>query len=563
MQLYYKATASPEAGQTLAEEHAISQRRATTLGYLLWFFVGVGILLRFYHYLDNRSLWIDEVYLSTSIVRMSFLELATSVLDYQQKAPIGFLWLTKLSVLLFGEGEMALRLIPMLSGLAGLLLFVPVARYFLNPLGAVLAMGVLAMAPPLVYHAVEIKQYSTEMLATILVLYLYTRYHKKQDLPSLVLWGLCGALVLWFSFSSIFILAGMAIGLSLYYLIKKDWNTFFSSLIPFTIWLISFATNFLLFTSKHTDAAWLVDWFRTREGFMPEDVSLFKKLAWVFQSFYRLLDYPLGVLWNAEPLNNFENPLLRILPKMPLFLLLFAGVGLVYFFLKDKKTFLVLLLPLVLTFAATLVEMYPFYERLLVFLAPLPILLLAKGCERLTNIIPARFKWRYVLPLILLGWPMWSSAKQVVDTDLFWDYKKSYYREALLFIKENMREGDVVYVYWNFKPAFRFYNKTYGLELEGIELTDARMISTSVDDYLSKLRPEYSNTEGVKRIWFVYERFLMLEIGDYDHEPAWYLKEGVEGGETLKKDFSTMGKEVKRYIGPNVGVNLYDLTGSK
>lgn len=521
------------------------------------------MLFRLYHYIDNRSLWVDEIYLATSIIKMDFLELATSSLEYQQKAPILILWLVRLCVVLFGPGEMALRLIPLLGGIASLFFFLPVVRRCLSPFGAVLAMGVLALAPPLVYHSVEIKQYSTDLLATVISLYLYARYHQNMRLPALAMWGFWGALLLWFSFPVIFVLAGIATGLSIYYLVQRDWNSFFRSIVPFTMWLVSFAINFYLFTYRHTVADWLVSWFRARDGFMPLDASLAGGVKWVLQSLYRLLDYPLGVLWNSAVFDSIDNTALRILPKMALFLILFLAVGIWYFYKQNKKLLLVLLFPIALTLIASLLDKYPFYERLVVFLAPLLILFLAQGCARLTNFFASRKRWSYIFPLILLGWPLWSTARQAINTDLFLHHKKSYYREALLYIDRHLQEGDVVYVYWNIKHAYRFYNTTYNLKLEGRELTDARFLVKDEHEYVQRSRSEYKNVEGVKRIWFIHEPFLMLEIGDYDGTPPWYHREGIKGGEIIKKDISKLGNEVDQFIRPNVGVNLYQVSSKK
>lgn len=540
-----------------------SHEKHRTYQVLIQAMIGLGVLFRFYHYLDNRSLWIDEIYLVTSIVNMDFVELATSSLEYQQKAPIGILWLVRLCVVLLGPGELSLRLVPFLGGIASLFIFLPVVKRFLSPFGTVLAMGLLALSPLLVYHSVEIKQYSTDLLASVIALYLYVRYHQNMRLPALVMWGIWGALLLWFSFPVIFVLAGIAIGLSLNYLLQRDWNLFFHSIIPFSMWLVSFAVNFFLITYKHAEADWLVSWFRARQGFMPVDASLVEGVTWVLQSLYRLLDYPLGVLWNAKIFNSIDATVLRILPKMILFLVLFMGIGIYYFYKKDRKLLMVLLFPITLTLVASLMGKYPFYERLVVFLAPLPILLLAQGCARITNIFASRKRWSFIFPVILLGWPFWSTAKQAFDTNLFWDYKKSYYRDALLYIDRNFQQGDVVYIYWNAKPAYRFYEATYNLQLEARELTDARFLVKNELEYVERLRGEYANTEGVKRIWFVYEPFLMLEIGDYDGTPSWYHHEGIKGGELIKKDLSSMGKEVYCYRRLNIGVSLYEVSSKK
>jgi hypothetical protein len=562
LQVYYKLVTPQESGKVSPDLSTISKQQ-NPYQMLLWLVIGIGTLLRLYHYFDNRSLWVDEIYLVTSIIKMDFIALATSSLEYQQKAPIGFLWLVKACVVLFGMGEKSLRFIPFLAGIGSLLLFKPIVKQYLPSFSGILAMAILAVAPPIVYHSVEIKQYSTDLFATILSLYLYMRYNKDLRFSSVFLWGALGAAILWFSFPAIFVLAGIAIGLSLYYLLKKDWKALFKSVIPFAMWLLSFLTNFLFFTHKHTEADWLISWFRNRGGFRPLESSFMEAIGWIVQVTYRLLDYPLGVLWNAESFASIESTTLRILSKMAPILVLFWGIGLYHYFKRDKKFFLILVLPITLTLIASLLNKYPFYERLVVFLAPLPIFCLAYGCGKLTSSFVSRYKWVYIFPLMLLGWPIWSSASQVVETDLFWDYKKSYYRDAILYVDSKLQEGDVVYVYWNAKPAYRFYKKSYGLRLQGHELTDARFLVSNHEEYLERLRPEYENTEEVKRIWFIYERFLMLEIGDYDRTPGWYHHKGIKGGEILKKDFSRLGKEVDSFIGTNIGVSLYEVHAKK
>lgn len=558
--LYSFNVASPVSEQAELDEHTAS-RQNSLIWSLVWVVMGVGLFLRIFHYFDNRSLWVDEIYLITSILKMGFVELTTPALDYQQKAPIGFLWLVKASVLLFGNGEMALRLVPFLAGIASLFVFLPVARFFLKPLGVLVAMGVLAMAPPLVYHTVEVKQYGMEMLATVLSLYLYTRYHKRFDWPSLLMWGVWGALLLWFSYSAIFILAGIAIGVGLYFLIRRDWNSLLRSILPFSLWCISFVVNYFLFTHKHAEQEWLVAWFRVREGFSPVPFYTPAGAKWLFQSLYRTLEYPLGVMWNADIFNAIGFAPLRVMLKMPLFMFGFWALGLLFFFRKNLKVFLILLFPLLLTLVATLLEFYPYFERLLVFLAPIPILLIAKGCERFTSYFPSRAKWRYIFPFIVLFWPLWSSAQQVADRTLFGEYKYSHYRNALLHINDHYQEGDIVYVYWNLEHAYHYYKQAYDLKFEMVELEDRKYQADNKQEYINNFAPEFKAAEGKKRIWFIYERFLMLNIGDYDDDPAWYHEEDVKGGQAPLSKFRTMGREVKEaaYMGSNVGVNLIEL----
>ncbi|AHM59452.1 hypothetical protein D770_05945 [Flammeovirgaceae bacterium 311] len=530
---------------------------------LLWTVIGIGIFFRLFHYFDNRSLWIDELYLSSSLIRMNFFELAGGQLDYQQKAPLGFLWLAKLSVVLFGKKEMALRLIPLLSGIASLFVFLPVARFFLKPLGAAVAVSILALAPVLVYYSVEIKQYSTEMFATVLCLYLYTRYYNRQDLKSLILWGVWGALILWFSFSAIFILAGIAVGLSLHYLLKKDWNKLFCSLIPFSLWLLSFGFSFYLFISSQPKAGWLVEWFRKRGGFLPHDASLGDIISWLFQSVYTFMEYPLGILWSAHQIKSIENPVLEFFLKLTPLVLLCWILGYAAYFRKDKRHFLMILLfPFLLTLLAVMLEKYPFFNRLRVFLAPIPILLIAHGCQQLFSLLPTKLgRLRYVLPLVLLLWPIYRSTLQVIKPDLFGDGNKSDYREGFLYLQEHVQEGDLVYLYWNTAHIYDYYQTAYNLNFDVVQLPDLRSKSEGATDYLNQLTPLLAEAEGNKRVWLVYDNYLDMQIGEYENQYPWYKGvEDVKSGRLLHREFATKGKEIDSFHKIDIVISLFDLS---
>src|SRR5437660_4867339 len=111
--------------------------------------VAAGIALRLWQYLANASLWVDEAALARNIVDRSVLGLF-SPLDYGQVAPWGFLLVEKLAVTLFGNNEYALRLFPLLCGIASLALFYLVVREILNDVGVLVGLAMLALGLPFV-----------------------------------------------------------------------------------------------------------------------------------------------------------------------------------------------------------------------------------------------------------------------------------------------------------------------------------------------------------------------------------------------------------------------------
>jgi hypothetical protein len=529
---------------------------------LTWLLVITGIFLRLFHYFNNRSLWEDEIYLSTGIDKLSFTQILHQPLDFQQKAPIGYLLVVKFCTMLFGPREMGLRFFPLICGIASLFVFQPVARKFLGQLGLVVAIGILALAPPLVYHSVEAKQYGVELFGTILLLYNYIRYRDKTDMRSILVWGLWGAIIAWFSYSSVFIMAGLALTIGLKCLFEKRWVMLPKLILLFALWFGSFAVNYIIFTQKDAHTGWLVYFFVKHEAFIPHSGEAIKWLAAHFIGFF---NYPLGLSWAVV---YQHGPLYQMLYRVAWVPMILCVLGIYYLLKHDKWLLLLIFGTFLIVLAASAVKLYPFHERLTVFLAPLTILLLASGCEVVFS--GSRFNkiTRWALVLILLIGPAKNSFAEVFNTGLFGDYKKSYHREAFLYLNDHFRSGDTVYVSWDDLPAWHWYKKWYPLKYSAKEGTDFRYTSHNFPEYFAKLDSELKPFMGKKRVWVVSNNNFDIEIGDYIGQPAWYYVNGADGG--VKKFDQWLvgkGKLIDSYnpddsgIVSNVSVRLMDLSG--
>ncbi len=86
--------------------------------------ISVGILLRLTEYPYNRSLWLEEAWLALEIVKRTITELLKGF----GLAPFGFLAIEKALIFVFGNNEDALRLLPLLTGIASPFLFYHRAR---------------------------------------------------------------------------------------------------------------------------------------------------------------------------------------------------------------------------------------------------------------------------------------------------------------------------------------------------------------------------------------------------------------------------------------------------
>src|SRR4029079_18028527 len=76
-----------------------------------------GVVLRAIEFTRNRPLWLDEAMLALNIASRPLAQLARP-LDYDQSAPLLYLWIERIAVTLGGVNERSLRVLPFSRGLA-------------------------------------------------------------------------------------------------------------------------------------------------------------------------------------------------------------------------------------------------------------------------------------------------------------------------------------------------------------------------------------------------------------------------------------------------------------
>ncbi|MEO8576179.1 MAG: hypothetical protein ABI556_05750, partial [Gemmatimonadales bacterium] len=82
-------------------------QRSTQLLYLVLL---LGAAIRVVQYFRRPALWLDEAMLSISIVKRPLRALIFSPLEFNQSAPPLYLQIAKISTMIFGPTELALRL---------------------------------------------------------------------------------------------------------------------------------------------------------------------------------------------------------------------------------------------------------------------------------------------------------------------------------------------------------------------------------------------------------------------------------------------------------------------
>ena len=213
---------------------------------LPWAIVTGGIILRLARYLADRSLWLDESYLALNLMNRSFGQLIHT-LDYNQGAPLGFLFTEKATLRVFGDSEYALRLPSLLVGIASLFLFYAAAKPILSRGAFLISLLFFATLEPFIYYSEEIKQYGFDVAVALALLALAVRFGRARlDVRRAVGLAAAGFVAVWFSHPAVFVLLGLGAGLSIEPLLRREWSVLASHFAVYATWIASFAVTYVL-----------------------------------------------------------------------------------------------------------------------------------------------------------------------------------------------------------------------------------------------------------------------------------------------------------------------------
>ena len=147
--------------------------------WLIWIIIIIGIAARLHQYLLNHTLWLDEAFIAINIIKSNFKELLLPLKYYGQSAPVLFLESTKLITKIWNNSEFAFRLLPLLAGIGSVIAAYFLGKKFLNKKAVIVFLTLIAFSRYGIYYSAELKQYSLEMLATILILILTAKIYES------------------------------------------------------------------------------------------------------------------------------------------------------------------------------------------------------------------------------------------------------------------------------------------------------------------------------------------------------------------------------------------------
>jgi len=445
-------------------------------------FAFAGVVLRLWQYLSNNSLWKDEAALARNIVERSALELL-GPLNHVQVAPPGFLLIEKGIAGLVGSSELALRLFPLLCGIAGIAVFWRVASWTLTGWAVPYALGLFALAAPLIDFSAQVKQYSSDAFTSVLVLWAALwQIRQPSDMHRAAIVATVGAGAAWLSQPALFVLGGAGIALVVAVFRKGRRDAVKAVVLIGSAWCVSagFASAVAVRNLTASDRGYM-DWFWT-DGFMPFPPRAFADLLWVWDR----LTLVFGIFLGARRTNGGLG-----YPWSWLFVL-FMIAGYIAFWRRHRETALALLLPLLATLTAAALHLYPFTGRVVSFLLPVFLLATAAGVHYAITDLPPRLQFgRPVLLALSIGSPLYAVLAALPPE------RTQHLRPVLASVAAQKKPDDAVYVYYQTNRAFMYYARRFDTGLDRVLLGRC-----SILDMRGYLR-EVDQFRGRTRVWVV------------------------------------------------------------
>lgn len=416
--------------------------RALTAPRTLTILVLIGVILRFWAYLADTALYLDEILLSYSILDLPLADL-TRPLPLDQVAPLGFLLVERCSVTIFGHNEFALRLFPFVCAIVSLILFRRLAERVLTGVGPTVALFVFAIGFPFIRYAVVVKQYELDVMAAILLMLIaFNLRERRTTTKRLLLFGLVGFAVISLSQASVLVMAGLGFAFAVDWLMSRDENALRALLFTVPLWAAASVLAVIIGVRSMTPSTrtFMDDFWAG--GFIPLPFRGASALHWFWESLTSLFS---------------DLTLLRY--RWPGVFVVVALVGVIVLWRRSRSVALFLLCQFTIAIVAAVAQQYPLRGRLTLWLLPAALLAIAAGAEwirtradSLHAIVGAIFLVALLVP------PVIALAEAPPP------YEIEHHKDFLSYLQKNRRPGDIVYVFPLPSIGVRFYGPRFGLQ---------------------------------------------------------------------------------------------------
>ena len=489
----------------------------------------LGALLRLRQYLTGRSLWADEAMLALNVVNRNFAGMFQP-LDYDQGSPIGFLLVEKFFNSILGKGEFALRLFPLLIGLISLWLFYLLLKRITSGAGLLTALALFAFNPRLIYYSSEVKQYIVDVFVTILLLLLAAPVFNPSPRKKHFTWlTLAGLIALWFSHPALFVLAGIGLALVLITLKQRNYASLGLVIGMGILWIAEIAFLYFLILKDISQNAYMREYWQG--AFLP--MPPWSDPGWFTKAVHQNIGIQFGI-----PYAVYFVFLIMLIGWVSLSLRGVAPRVTTWQSPGNQSYAIAFACILLVTLGASASGLYPVFERMILFLIPIGLILIGSAVQAFYQ---RSQKYQFLSALstsVLIGFliygPLVTSIQNFVQPKYF-----EHIRPSMESLRNSWKDGDALYVSNGALPAFRFYVSFYGLENIPYEF-GRREDYQNPQNILNQL----DLFKGQPRVWILLSH--VYEKGDFN-EKDFILNSLNQMGEK-KREFRVPGTSVFLYL---------------
>jgi hypothetical protein len=397
----------------------------------------LGAALRFRAYLADRSLWLDEAFLAVNILRRGWVGILRS-LDFNQGAAPGFLLAEKTAAAV-GRSELSLRMPPFLLGLSALVLIVPVARRTCSRQAVPIACLLTALAPSLVYYSTELKQYSGDVAASLLVIWAALAVRPRPTGRRATAAAMGGVLAILMSQAAVLTAAGVGALLVLVELVERR-RLRLAVVAPVAAWAV--AALVVVVHSVETTSHVLKS-YSGSASFADVAAGAGEGRAHALSLLPTSIGADLGLPSSGLGFHT-----------LTLFIGAIAAVGFLALLRTRAVAALVLAMPIAVVFVTSAFGQYPLSGRTTLFLVPSAALLVAEGVPACSSVLPRAFGLLLgaALVAVALVYPVRTDARTLVHPT-----HREEVRPLLDRLAAQKRPGDRLFVVYSAQYAVAYY----------------------------------------------------------------------------------------------------------
>ena len=396
------------------------------------------------------SLWLDEALLAFSFSKRSLLNLTSGIFEWNQIAPVGWLYINKIMATIFGNTEFVIRLFSAFSYAATLFVIYYISKRHFRLRLPLLCPAFIASMSFALRYSIMFKPYISDGLFTMIAILAYLQYREKNSRSRCWILGIVWAVLLWFSIPVCFVTGGIILSEIAFILFKNvrgiirknsTFRDLSSDMVP---WIITGSILVLSFV------VYYFYWLRPvavgdpmQDYWQGQNFPLFPKSSDDWAKMKKMKDEIFTHFSFLEPVMMFG-----------------LAATLIYGIYKKSRSIVGLYLGIPLMLFASYINMFPVEDRMWYYFYPLALLLFFIGADKLLHIKNEKKGIASLLILAIFGYyaisgnngfQKYSTAEQVYRSGEELNYEVEY-------VRSNITEDEKVYVYYQSVAGFQYCN---------------------------------------------------------------------------------------------------------